>query len=238
MSALPPNSRHLRCNSSSPLWARSGHWWHFSITTALPLKAGSAFPDLSTENSEDDALTTLIKIYSGEKANARAGTPNQYGLFLVTAREIYYVAGIYQLIDYVGDWGNRKRVPGAIESSLRDFQLGIDLIADVPNEIVVPFAKSYYGKALALRSRAAVNAAINKLGAQATSKQIDKQVSDLVEQRAPLPFTHAERAEFVTTIYKFLHIVDGRENEYLSPNHIKSLRKCRVQATYDCMHTE
>ena len=186
----------------------------------------------------DDAQAKMVEIYVNEKTKARQAEPNQYGLLLVTAREIYYVAGVKQLVNYVGDWGNRERMPEAIEPSLRNFQLGVDMIADVPNEIVVPFAKPYYGKALALRSRTAVNAALAKLGVRATSKQVDKEVTELVAQRAPLPFNDAERNEFFATIDKFLSIVNGREPQYLWPDHIKSLKKCREQVTYDCLHSE
>ena len=184
---------------------------------------------------DDDLVMIASEYYEKEKAKV-SQDPQRNLLLLIAIRDIYYVGGINKLLDYVGDWGNRDRSADAIDKSQHNFKLGIDLIKDVSQSDVVPFAKSYYGMALAIRSRTAINAATRLLGDNASSKKIDQQISEQVSKGAPLPFTNEEKAQFISTLDSFLAIVKGRESGYLWPAHIAKMKACRASQTYDCLH--
>ncbi|MCF8475846.1 MAG: hypothetical protein K9G60_02370 [Pseudolabrys sp.] len=187
----------------------------------------------------DDKIVEIISgIYNMGKAKLKNEHPEQYLLMLITVRDVDYVAGVGKLFDYVGEWGKRTRVAGAIDESIAYFSAGIDLIKAVPAANVVPFAKPYYGMALALRSRAVVNAALKKLGPKASSQDIDKEATAQVAAGAQLPFTAEESKAFIATLDNFLAVVNGRENDYFWPAHITKIKACRAQQTYDCFRGE
>jgi hypothetical protein len=173
--------------------------------------------------------------YRNEKDDLKKHDLDRFLLLALSMREIYYAAGINQLVDYVGNWGERPLNLSAINESLKYFDDGIALIKDIPEENVVPYAKPYYGKALALRSRAVVNAALRKLGAGASSKDVDSKIYDLVKQSAPLPFDEVQRTQFISTIDRFLALTTDRESYYLWPAHITKMKACRAHQTYDCL---
>jgi hypothetical protein len=184
---------------------------------------------------DDGVVKTCEKHYLKEKDALKQQDPERFLLLALSMREIYYAAGINRLIDYVGNWGQRPLVPGAIDTSLNYFDRGIALIKDIPEANAVPYAKPYYGKALALRSRIAVAAALKKLGASASSKEVDSEIYDLVKQTAPLPFDAAQKAQFMETVDKFLAMTAGHEDDYLWPDHIRKLNACHEHQTYDCL---
>ncbi len=193
---------------------------------------------LTDANIVDERIVKTVSKINAAHRNGNSLDSTRDLLLLITAREVYYAAGVQNMVDYVGNWGKAKRVPAAINQSIADFQLGIDLVKAVPAAKSAPFAKSYYGMALALRSRAVVNAAVAQLGNKATSHQIDQQVTALVNKSAQLPFTHRERKAFIGTIDNFLALVKSRENEYFWPQHIAKMKSCRAKQTYDCLRVE
>jgi hypothetical protein len=177
-----------------------------------------------------------MKSFVAAKSDALKGIAGQQSLvwMMITARDIYYNAGVKGLSDYRGDYGKRERHPGAIGAAKRDFELGIDLIKDVPADQNVPFAKSYYGLALALDTEAMVSEAERALGPGATSAQIEARLTAKVPRREPLPFSPEGRSQFMATIDKFLALVEGHESKYLWPDHIAQLRSCRAAPVYGC----
>jgi hypothetical protein len=185
--------------------------------------------------TDDSVVQAASEYYQKEKLNLKRRDPQAFLLLTLAMREIYYVAGVNKIVDYVGNWGDRERKPEAINASLKYFDEGIALIGDVPEASVVPYAKPLYGKTLALRSRATVNAAIAELGPKASSKEIDRQIYNLVTKDAPLPFGEDEKAQFDSTIDTFLKLTNGRENEYIWPTHITKMKACRERHTYTCL---
>lgn len=183
----------------------------------------------------DMAVQAAEEHYQKEKNGLKGRDPDQFLLLALSMREIYYSAGINRVVDYVGNWGERPLNLGAINTSLKYFDAGIALIKDVPQANAVPYAKSYYGKVLALRSRATVTAAVATLGTGANSKDVDRAIYELVKKSAPLPFKDAERAQFISTLDSFLAITNGREREYLWPAHVTKMKSCRERQTYDCL---
>jgi hypothetical protein len=185
--------------------------------------------------ADDSVVQTADEYYHKEKRILKQRDPQAFLLLTLAMREIYYVAGVNKIVDYVGNWGERERKPEAINASLRYFDQGIALIDDVPDASVVPYAKPFYGKTLALRSRTTVNAAIATLGPKAGSKDIDREIYSLVKKDAPLPFSEGEKAQFDSAIDGFLKLTNGRESEYIWPTHITKMKACRERQTYACL---
>ncbi len=184
---------------------------------------------------DDNVVKICENHYFSKKEALKQQDLHRFLLLALSMREIYYAAAINRLIDYVGNWGQRPLVVSAIDISLNYFNRGITLIKDIPEANAVPYAKSYFGKALALRSRTAVEAALSKLGGGATSKDVDREIYELVKQAAPLPFDEAQRAQFISTLDKFLTMTVGHEAEYLWLDHIPKMKACREHQTYDCL---
>jgi hypothetical protein len=170
------------------------------------------------------------------KGKSAAGTNfDQYYLLLITARDIYYNAGVRSIVDYRGDYGKRDRIPDAMGEAEARFKLGVDLIAAAPAGRKSSFAKAYYGMALAQFSKAVMRDAERAKGARAGSKQIQDYITAKHAANAPLPFDDAERAAFLATIERFFETIAGHETDYFWKNHIQNLSNCRVNLVYTCL---
>lgn len=181
------------------------------------------------------ATSYLAEIGPSLKGKSLAGTSSdQYYLLLVTVRDTYYNAGIKYIVDYRGDYGQRERNPKAINDALAAFAQGVGLISLASAGQKASFGKAYYGKALALFSRAVVKEAEGALGANAKSNQIQEYITAQDGKNAPLKLSESEHAEFSNTIDRFFETIAGYEDQYFWQHHIKQLKNCRDQLIYSC----
>jgi hypothetical protein len=182
----------------------------------------------------DDIVELAERRFAAAREPGRRLVPDQYLLLAIAVRDIYYNSGVRYMIDYLGDYGKRDRVRDAIEKSLADYQRGIDIIEHVPQDSRVPFAKSYYGKALALESQAAVFFAEKQLGQNANNKKVAEFIFSQAKGGQMIPFSDEGRSQFVETIDSFFSLVSGHESQYLWPHHISQLKACQADQRYTC----
>jgi hypothetical protein len=183
----------------------------------------------------DTKLADLAKEFLTANSEKLRSDLEKYMQLTFLIRDIYYNAGYRSVVDFRGDYGERERRPNGLRDAKRMFGLGVDLIGGVPAEQNVTFGKAYYGLTLAQYSEAVMQEAERSLGPNASSRVLEDHILTLMKRSGtPIPFSSDQRSAFLNTIASFLDLVNGRESQYLWPDHIKQLRSCKQNPTYTC----
>jgi hypothetical protein len=153
-------------------------------------------------------------------------------LLLITARDVFYNLGLFELTPYLEKI--RKNELASLEDLLAPFDAGMRLpaLTDVPAEKVA-LAKNTYGKGLVLLEAAINKEAAKSAGEEGVFKFIQEARAKFKEIDDKL-----EAKKIVDQFGLFLAEVKGQESLYPWPSHIDQAGQCFKNLTYACLSSE